>query len=167
MAHGDNQALLHQRGVEFVFCTLCVGVNPALKTMDFYKHKVSDDALRVSKLFASAPEAGIRLAEGSVSAECLKQLVLSEEAPWRCRAYSTVPLCIHCPCRLPPHRASLQPSLTLRAPFPPPQAMRSHLHLPPMLCLACTVLGPHFALPSALRRPPLALRLLSASNRRC
>ena len=57
-----------------------MGVNPAYKSLAFYKASLTADEQRVSRLFEAAPAAGIRLWEGRLPSSRLKALLLTREA---------------------------------------------------------------------------------------
>ena len=65
----DIAYVLRRCGIECIFCTKTVGVDPNYLAISFYRGELHDDTERVNHLFAKAAMCGVRVVRGTISAE--------------------------------------------------------------------------------------------------
>jgi len=62
----DLAFLLWKFGVDFSYCTTCIGVNIDHSNLDFYAATLAEDAPRVNKLFSDAQDIGMKVENRSL-----------------------------------------------------------------------------------------------------
>ena len=67
----DLAYILRRCGIDCVFCTNTIGVDPNYLTISFYRGELQNDTSRVDRLFAKAAKCGVRVVKGSVSADAI------------------------------------------------------------------------------------------------
>ncbi|XP_042510281.1 guanylyl cyclase 1-like [Macadamia integrifolia] len=73
----DLAYILQKFSVSFCFFTITLGANPNFSVETFYKEQLTNDLVRVDRLFQQALEAGISIQRRSISGEEISFLVLS------------------------------------------------------------------------------------------
>ncbi|XP_043702584.1 guanylyl cyclase 1-like [Telopea speciosissima] len=73
----DLAYLLQKFSVSFWFFTITLGVDPNFRVETFYKEQLSNDLVRVDRLFQQALEAGISIQCRSINGEEISILILS------------------------------------------------------------------------------------------
>ncbi|XP_043714497.1 guanylyl cyclase 1-like [Telopea speciosissima] len=73
----DLAYILQKFSVSFCFFTITLGVNPKFSVETFYKEQLTNDLVRVDRLFQQALEAGISIQRRSISGEEISILILS------------------------------------------------------------------------------------------
>eukprot|EP00741_Cyanophora_paradoxa_P022127 tig00021434_g21359.t1 len=72
----DLARLLNFFEVQFIYFTTQIGVNPDYSDADFYKESYDEDAKRVERLFADAPQLGIRIEHRTFSSDEMQRTML-------------------------------------------------------------------------------------------